>query len=193
MSISPRPPVSGVGPRRREGRKGGGGGGEGAGVFFRHSQRGRLLHSSGRAEIEHTILKGLVSIWVVLIRLCRVVVSRGRGRGREYFLPIFARAFSVLRATTSPGRAAHARKRAARRRRGRRVAAGGALVGARRARGLETVGCREVDDAAVVSLADLSPLLLVCVNLKNKKPRHVTRRVSRVTVSRASAGTFTHQ
>ena len=38
------------------------------------------------------------------------------------------------------------------RRRGRRVAAGGALVGARRARGLETVGCREVHDAAVVSL-----------------------------------------
>ena len=79
-----------------------GGRGEGAGVFFRHSQRGRLLHSSGRAEIEHTILKGLVSIWVVLIRLCRVVVSRGRGRGREYFLPIFARAFSVLRASHPP-------------------------------------------------------------------------------------------
>ena len=146
-----------------------GGRGGGAGVFFRHSQRGRLLHSSGRAEIEHTILKGLVSIWVVLIRLCRVVVSRGRGRGREYFLPIFARAFSVLRATTSPAGCACAQAGGARRR-GRRVAAGGALVGARRARGLETVGCREVDDAAVVSLADLSPLLLVCVNLKNKKP-----------------------
>jgi hypothetical protein len=75
-------------------------------------------------------------------------------------------------ACTGAGRrAGRARRGAARRRRAGRggggaALAGGALVDGRRARGLETVGCREVDDAAVQLC--LSPLLYVCEQLSRE-------------------------